>query len=128
MKLEPSRSPVLVIEMWHGILLLALVLLLVPMRILEPWALLLGGLFMGVNFLLLSYGIRWVLTPFAAKGRVRAGILLLLLKFALLLGLISTLFLRFKLDAPSFAVGVSSLLAAIVVERIWADYFQSRDE
>jgi hypothetical protein len=120
MKTECPRSPVLWIEFCHGLLLLALFVLLVPIRVLEPWALVLGGVFMGANFLFLSCGIHWVLTPFATKGRIRAGLFLLLLKFFLFLGVASALFQRLQLDAASFAVGISSLLAAVVMERIWA--------
>lgn len=118
--MESGRS-VLWIEVCHGLLLLGLYSLLVPLRLLEPWALLFGGLFMAVNFFLLGFGIRWALAPFAAKGRVRLGVCLLVLKLMLFLGLISLLFFRMPIDAPSFAVGVSSLLLAIVVERsLWA--------
>ncbi len=120
MNLESRGSSVLWIELWHGLLVLALLVLLVPPQILEPWALLLGGVFMGLNFLLLSYGIRWVLTPFAVKGRVRAGLCLLILKLGLFLGLLSALFFRFELDGPSFAVGISCLLVAIILESFWA--------
>lgn len=116
----PQGSAVLRIELWHGLLVVVVLALLVPAGILEPWALLLGGLFMGVNFLLLGCGIRWLLTPFAAKGRLRAGIFFLLLKFVLFLGLVLALFLRVQLDVPSFAVGVTCLLVAIVMERLWA--------
>lgn len=94
--------------------------LLVPVGILEPKALLLGGLFMGANFLLLGCGIRWLLTSFARKGRVGAGIFLLLLKFVLFLALVLALFVRVEFDVPSFAVGITCLLVAIVMERLWA--------
>lgn len=93
---------------------------LLPTRLIEPWALSVGAIFMGVNFLLLSCGIRWVLTPFAEKGRVRTGMVLLVLKLLLFLGLVSVLLLRIELDPLSFAVGFSSLLVAIVVDRLWA--------
>lgn len=119
MNMESQGSVVLRIELWHGLLVMAFLVLLVPLKILEPWALLLGALFMGANFLLLGFGIRWVLTPFAGKGRVRAGIFLLVLKMVLFLGLVSALFRRVHLDGPSFAVGVTCLLVAIVVERLW---------
>ncbi len=112
--------PVVRIGICHGFLLLALAALLVPPGSLDAWGLLLGGLFMGVNFLLLSFGIRWLLSPFAEKGRIRTGILLLALKMLLFLGLLSALFFRVRLHAMSFAVGVFSLLAAIVIERVWA--------
>lgn len=113
-------SAILRIELWHGLLVLALLVLLVPAEILEPWALLLGALFMGLNFFFLSYGIRWVLTPFAVRGRIWAGIFFLILKLGLFLGLVSALLLRVELDASSFAVGVSSLLAASIIERFCA--------
>ena len=118
--MKPQVSGVVRIELWHAVLVLAMLALLVPVGILEPKALLLGGLFMGVNFLLLSCGIRWLLAPFARKGRVGAGIFLLLLKFVLFLGLVLALFVRVELDVPSFAVGITCLLVAIVMERLWA--------
>ena len=77
---------------------------------------LLGGLFMGVNFLLLGYGVAWILTPLAGKGRVKAGVALLIVKVLFLLGLLSLVFFNFALDAISFAVGFSCLLVAIVIE------------
>ena len=51
---------------------------------------------MGVNFLLLSYGVAWVLMPLAGKGRVKVGVGLLVLKIAIFLGLLATLFFRFN--------------------------------
>lgn len=120
MKYESVAPAVLRIELYHGLLVLALLLLLVPAQFLEPGGLLLGGLFMGLNFLLLSQGIRRVLTPFAGKGRVRMGVLLLTLKMIFFLGLLSVLFFRVHFDPLSFAVGVSCLLAAIVLQGIWS--------
>lgn len=108
------------IEMWHALMVAGLCVLLVPAKAVEPSALLIGALFMGVNFLLLSYGIRWVLTPFAGKGRIKTGILLLILKTTLFLGLVLTLLLRVQLDPLSFTLGFSSLLIAIVLDRLWA--------
>ncbi len=81
-------------------------------------ALLLGGLFMGVNFLLLSYGVAWVLTPLAGKGRVKSGVGLLVLKIVIFLALLTTIFYRFDFDAISFALGFSTLLLAVVVEAL----------
>ncbi len=95
-------------------------LLLVPLRLIEPWALVIGALFMGVNFFLLSCGISWVLTPFAGKRRIKAGIVLLIIKLILFLGLISLLLFRIQLDPLSFAIGFSSLLVAVVLDRLWA--------
>ena len=111
---------VLRIELFHWLLVLVLLLLLVPAQVLEAWGLLLGGLFMGVNFLLLSHGIRWVLTPFAEKGRVRAGVLLLSVKLVLFLGLLLVLFFRVHFDPLSFAAGISCLLAAILLQGLWS--------
>lgn len=113
-------GPVLRIELWHGLLLLGLWLALFPLGWLDPAALFLGGLFMGANFLLLGFGIRYLLTPFAERRRVRTGILLLFLKLVLFLGLLSALFVRLDVDAASFAVGVTCLLFAVIAERGWA--------
>lgn len=118
MKLD--RSAVLRIELWHGVILLSLFLLLSPLAIVEPRALFVGGLFMATNFLLLSYGVNLTLAPFGARGRVRMGVFLLVLKLVLFLGVMSALFLRINVDAVSFAVGVSCLLLAAVAERVWA--------
>ena len=100
---------------WHTLLLLLLVVGSQAMRALEPGALLLGGVFMGVNFGLLSLGIRWVLSPTASKKRQRLGMALLGVKLLLFLGLVSVVFFRLDLDGVSFVVGVSSLLVASVI-------------
>src|SRR5687768_12449544 len=100
-----AKKSIIRIELWHGGLLLALLVTLGPARLIDPAALLAGGIFMGVNFLLLSLGIAWVLTPLAGKGRVKAGIGFLVLKIILFLGLLTTLFFHFTLDAISFALG-----------------------
>ena len=113
-----ARNTILRIELWHGVLLFGLLGILGGTRLVEPKALLIGGVFMGTNFFLLSYGVAWVLTPLAAKGRVKTGIGLLLLKISLFLGLLLTLFFRFEIDAISFALGFSTLLVAIVLEAI----------
>ena len=118
MSWEASGLPVWRVELWHG-LLLAGFLALVPLEWLEPGGLLLGGLFMGVNFLLLALGIRWVITPFASKGRVRAGIFLLVFKFCFLLGASWLLLTRISPDAVSFAVGVNCLILAILWDRLY---------
>lgn len=100
---------------WHLLLLVLLVLGSRFMRALEPGALLLGGVFMGVNFGLLTVGIRWVLSPTAPRKRQRLGVALLSVKLLLFLGLVSALFFRTDLDGVSFVVGVSSLLVASVI-------------
>ena len=120
MRADALRPAVLRIELLHVLLVVGLWVALLPMRVVEPRALVIGALFMGVNFLLLSCGIHWVLTPFAGKGRVKTGIFLLVLKMALFLGLISVLLLRVQVDPLSFALGFSSLLVAIVLDRLWA--------
>jgi hypothetical protein len=113
-----ARATILRIELWHSILLLVLLVAFAPAKWVDPTALLAGGIFMGVNFLLLSMGIAWILTPLASKGRVKAGIGLLILKLFILLALLTTLFFRFDLDAVSFALGFSTLILAIVIESI----------
>jgi hypothetical protein len=113
-----SRATLLRIELWHGLLLITLLLALGPMGIVEPWALAAGGIFMGVNFFLLGCGVWWVLTPLAGKGRIKTGLFLLGLKFLLFLGLLAALFFPLRIDAISFALGFSTLLAAILVETL----------
>jgi hypothetical protein len=113
-----SKRTILRIELCHVVMLLALLVTLAPGKFVEPEGLLIGGLFMGINFLLLSYGIAWVLTPLAGKGRVKAGVGLLILKIAILLTLLATLFFWVQVDAISFALGFSTLLLAILVEAI----------
>jgi len=113
-----AKRTILRIEFWHAILLLGLAAALGRSGAIDITALLLGGLFMGVNFLLLSFGIAWVLTPLAGKGRVKAGVGLLVLKLLIFLGLLSLLFFRFEMDALSFALGFSTLLVAIIIEAL----------
>ena len=113
-----SKKTILRIELWHGLMLLALLAILGPAKLIEPAGLLIGGLFMGVNFLLLGYGVAWVLTPLASRGRVKAGVGLLILKIAIFLALLTMLFFRFQVDAISFALGFSTLLLAILVEAL----------
>jgi hypothetical protein len=104
------------IEFWHVLFLLTLAVTLGRTQYLDLTALLVGGVFMGVNFLLLAFGVAWLLTPLASKGKVKAGISLLLLKILIFLGLLLVLFFRFQLDPISFAVGFSTLLVAILLE------------
>jgi hypothetical protein len=113
-----SKKTILRIELWHGLMLLGLLAILGPAKLIEPAGLLIGGLFMGGNFLLLGYGVAWVLTPLASRGRVKAGVGLLILKIAIFLALLTMLFFRFHVDAISFALGFSTLLLAILVEAL----------
>lgn len=113
-----SKKTILLIELWHLSMLLALLVILAPGRFIEPEGLLIGGLFMGINFLLLSYGVAKLLTPLASRGRVKAGVGLLILKIVIFLALLATLFFRVQVDALSFALGFSTLLLAILVEAL----------
>jgi hypothetical protein len=113
-----SKRTILRIELWHVVMLVALLVTLAPGKFVEPEGLLIGGLFMGINFLLLSYGVAWVITPLAGKGRIKAGVGLLILKVAIVLALLAALFFRVQVDAISFALGFSTLLLAILVEAI----------
>ena len=113
-----ARQTILRIECWHAALLLALLLVLGRGTVIDAIALIAGGVFMGVNFLLLSFGVAAVLTPLASKGKVKLGVGLLVLKVVLFLALLTTVFFRFQLDAISFALGFSTLIVAIVVEAV----------
>lgn len=113
-----AKKTILRIELWHTILLLSLLAALGRTKFVDPTALIVGGVFMGVNFLLLSFGVAWVLTPMAGKGRVKAGVGLLVLKILIYLGLLSAVFFHFKIDALSFSLGFSTLLIAIVIEAV----------
>jgi hypothetical protein len=113
-----AKKTILRIELWHTILLLSLMATLGRSKSIDVTALLAGGVFMGVNFLLLSFGIAWVLTPLAGKGRVKAGVGLLVLKIIIFLGLLTALFFRFEIDALSFALGFSTLIVGIVIEAV----------
>ena len=113
-----AKKTIIRIELWHGLMLAALLVMLWQTGWLDPKAVIIGGVFMGINFFLLSFGIAWVLTPLAGKGRIKAGVGLLVLKIILFLGLLLTLFFRFELDAISFALGFSTLIFAILVETI----------
>jgi hypothetical protein len=81
-------------------------------------ALLIGGIFMALNFFLLGFGVLWVLTPLAGQGRIRAGVSLLVLKIIIFLGLLMLLFFRFEIDGLSFALGFSTLILAVLVEGV----------
>jgi hypothetical protein len=111
-----AKRTILRIELWHGIMLGVLLAMLGRTGWIDPKALVVGGVFMGINFFLLSYGVAWLLTPLAGKGRIRAGVGLIVLKTVLFLGLLTTLFFHFDLDAISFALGFSTLILAILVE------------
>lgn len=118
MKRPAGTATILRVELWHGLLLLATAVTLGQTRLIDLKALLIGGVFMGVNFLLLGFGILWVLAPLATKGRVRAGVFLLVLKIIIFLSLLTLLFFRFQIDGLSFALGFSTLILAVLVEAV----------
>jgi hypothetical protein len=113
-----SKKIVLRIELWHLLILSILLGLLGPKKLIEPGALIAGGLFMAINFFLLSFGVGWILTSLAGKRRVKTGVALLALKIVLFLGLLTLVFFKLDLDAISFTLGFSSLLLAIVIETL----------
>ena len=115
-----ANKTILRIETWHGLTLAGLFAAAWASKLLDATAILIGGVFMGLNFLLLGYGVSSLLAPLASRGRIKAGIGLLVVKILIFLGLLSTLFFRFNIDAISFAVGFSALLVAILVETIRA--------
>ena len=117
-----SKKTILRIELWHGLILLALLAVLTPRKWIEPDALLIGGAFMGLNFLLLGLGVASVLTPLAGHKRIKMGVSLLVLKTLIFLGLLLTLFFKFSIDPISFSVGFSSLLLAIILETLRTNF------
>ena len=117
--IRAARTTILRIELWHGLMLALLLVTIGRGKLLDPRALIAGGVFMGVNFLLLGFSVSWILAPLAGKGKVRLGVLLLVLKILLFLGLLTAVFFRFDLDAISFAVGFSTLIVAVLVEAIF---------
>jgi hypothetical protein len=88
-------------------------------RWMEPTSLLLGGAVMGANLWLLRVIARAMATAAAEperQGRLAAAMGAMLLKFGLFLGLIAMLFWRLPIEAKSFAIGVTLLLVACVLE------------
>ena len=111
-----ARKTIINIELWHFGLLLTTLIAFSGSNLIDAKALLAGGMFMGVNFLLLSVGVAWILTPLAGKRRIKSGITLLALKILLFMGLLTMVFHNFDVDVISFALGFSTLLLAIVIE------------
>jgi hypothetical protein len=85
----------------------------------EPARLLLGGVVMGVNFWLLRV-ISNLLRPDAfdptKRGQAALAVAAFGLKFGLFLGLLAALFWRVPIEGMSFAVGVTLLLVACLLE------------
>jgi hypothetical protein len=118
MKPTAGTATILRIELWQGLLLFATAVTLGQSKLIDVKALLIGGVFMGVNFFLLGFGILWLLAPLASKGRVKAGVSLLILKIIIFLGLLTLLFFWFHIDGLSFAIGFSTLLLAVLIEAV----------
>ncbi len=85
----------------------------------EPGSVLLGGLVMGANFWLLRI-ITNVLHPGgldpSKRGRVTLAIAAMTLKFGLFIGLLAALFWNLPIEGMSFALGVTLLLVACLLE------------
>jgi len=85
----------------------------------EPGSILLGGAVMGANFYLLRL-ITNLLRPDAfdpeKRGRVALAVAAFVLKFGLFLGLLAALFWHLPIEGMSFALGVTLLLVACVLE------------
>jgi hypothetical protein len=113
-----AKKTILCIELWHLALLSTMAVMFGRTSAIDLTSLVVGGLFMGANFLLLSFGVAYLLTPMASKGRIKAGVGLLVLKIAMFLGLLITVFFHFNLDAISFALGFSTLIVAIFFETL----------
>ncbi len=52
MKMPTVSYPIFQVALWHGAMVGAVFVVLVPLGVIEPYSLVIGGLFMGVNFLL----------------------------------------------------------------------------
>ena len=85
----------------------------------DPASVVLGGAVMGVNFWLMQLIARAVL-PAAGhpegKRRAAIGVAAMVLKFGLFLALLAALFWRVPVRGMSFALGVTMLLVACLVE------------
>lgn len=85
----------------------------------EPGSVLLGGAVMGANFYLLRL-ITNLLCPDGfdpeKRGRVALAVAAFVLKFGLFLGLLAALFWHLPIEGMSFALGVTLLLVACVLE------------
>jgi hypothetical protein len=92
-----------------------------------PGSLLLGGAVMGVNFCLLrvvTNVLRPTVLDATRPGRAAVAIAALTLKFGLFIGLLGMLFWRVPLEGMSFAVGVTLLLVACLIEAAGAELYR----
>ena len=98
-------------------------------RWIEPGSLVLGGAVMGTNFYLLRV-ISNLLRPGwidgAKRGRAALAVAAMVLKFGLFLGLLVALFWRLPIEGMSFALGVTLLLVACVVETARAEWRRAK--
>ncbi len=105
----------------HVSFLAGAVAVAVATRWMDVASLLLGGAVMGLNLWLLRIIAR-ALGAAAAdpqrQGEVGWALGAILLKFGLFIGLIAALFWRLPVEGMSFAVGVTLLLVACVVEAV----------
>ncbi len=92
----------------------------------EPGSILLGGAVMGANFYLLRL-IAHLLRPDAfvpeKRGRIALAVAAFVLKFGLFVGLLAALFWRVPVEGMSFALGVTLLLVACVLEAARQELF-----
>jgi len=104
---------------FHIGLLVAVGALAFATRWVDPGSVLLGGVVMGANFWLLRIMTN-VLRPGGVdphnRGRVALAVGAMTLKFGLFLGLLAALFWRLPIEGMSFALGVTLLLVACLLE------------
>jgi hypothetical protein len=103
----------------HVVLLAASAVLAYVTRWLDPSSLLLGGIVMGINFWLLrviSSGLIGAMQRRADRKRIGVALAAMTLKFALFIGLLGLLFWRLPIEGLSFAIGVTLLLVACLIE------------
>lgn len=101
--------------------LLAGVVLGVTTHWLEPWSLLLGGGVMALNVWLLKLVTNVLISGGSDSQNSRKAALAVggfVLHFGIFLGMAAALFWRVPVDAMSFAVGITMLLAACVIEAV----------
>jgi hypothetical protein len=98
-------------------------------RWMDAMSVVLGGAVMGANLWLLRLIARAVAraaTDPQRRGQVGLALGAILLKFVLFLGFIGALFWRLPIEGVSFAVGVTLLLVACVVEAVSTDTAASK--
>lgn len=103
------------IEILHAGMLGVTTILAAVTGWLQVGSLVLGSAVMGANFRLLREIVRRVVRP---GNGWHWAVALFVAKFALFLGLLMLIFWRIPVDGLSFAVGVTLLLTACVVEAL----------